>query len=148
MKEYGEPVEERHCVSRYYTSWRACCRRLVEQLSNLKHVAISAVVPTNLQYRDKKQLQLDDEWVAPMLEFERSKSLESAGVTLLMTDFSGQTISRDICTAFSEIIRRRMLGWSDVDALEAIEDFKSQPWTSRLTTWDAWSMFARANGAT
>ena len=93
------------------------------------------------------QLRLDDVWVTPLLTFRHAHNLQSASVTLLHT-YSIRGSTADTCTAFSEVLRRKMLGWSDVDALEAIKDFKDMPWKDKATRKRDWQTLADANNVT
>lgn len=145
IKQYGEPknVEDYQFVIKYYEGWAECCRRMVEELPNLRNIAISVVVPRPTMPGECR-LSLDEDWVLPVLQFQYSPSLQSASITLLLDNGDhGATI--DTCTAFSEVLRRMIFGWKSRDALEAIHDFRGQPRKDRCTTKKSWQMLAMAN---
>ena len=149
IKEYGMPILHEHSryISKYYGSWAETCHEVATQLHNLRNIAFTVKVPRATRV-DGCQLHLKAEWVFPLLQFQYSQSLQNASITLLIGGFPpGQTF--DTATAFSEILRRKILRWSDRDALEAIEDFSQLPPMPApyrfMTSHKDWMVFARAN---
>ena len=129
IKEYGEPEmqEHRRFITKYYDSWTRTCHQLAQDLPSLTNVAVCIVIPAP-EIRFTCQLSLKAQWVAPLLEFAESKSLQSASVTLLLEerpDGLNCGCTEDTSIAFSEVLRRKMLGFDDEAALEALHDFKT-----------------------
>ena len=139
---------DRKYKSEFYVSWAASCLQMVEELPNLSNVAITAVVPRHPRSEPLNgDFSLTADWVSPMLQFGQSMSLKSAAVTLLLPMHRWYwDIQKRIGDAFSEVLRRKMLGCSDMRALEAIAEFRAQYSFNEGGAIDAgWRLLAEAN---
>lgn len=146
IKDHGEPQDAKYRPLRfkYFENWRKVCANIIAELPTLRTLGVSVHVPRTQDHKPC-QLNLEGFWVQPLLEFGMSTSLCEASVTLVAA-YHTRGVTIDTGTAFSEVLRRKILGWTDEDALEAIADFQSRPWVSRHTSETAWNVVRASNG--
>ena len=151
IRAYGEPclLKHRPAYIQYYDSWRITCRQMAEKLPNLTDVAISAHVPWALDGRPCS-LAVDARWAIPLLEFANCRNLETAAITLMLP-LNGPGLALEIGQAFSEVLRRLILGWDTPSAFEALREWKLREGTTgyqgtRRATKEEWALVELANG--
>lgn len=152
IRAYGEPAACRYrgSIFKYYDGWQSTCRRVVERLPNLSDVAISVHVPYIIDF-NASILCLKSCWAQPLLEFARPDRLRSVAVTLLLPRCGGLGMCKETGSAFAEVLNRKMMGWPDDVALEAIADWKLHKKPSDGKGWskdmqERWALVELANG--
>ena len=152
IRAYGEPASCRHRdgIFKYYDGWQSACRKVVERLPSLRDVAISVHVPYIIDF-NASVLSLKSCWVQPLLEFARPERLHSVAVTLLLPRCGGLGMCKETGSAFAEVLNRKMMGWPDDVALEAIADWKlhkkpldGRGWSKGMQ--ERWVLVELANG--